>query len=126
MATNIKLISSKHSSSTFDIGLLNKVKISWFQDPNLVLIMNKAQIDTSNLGKYTWQNGLLKRKGKLVVDYDPVLQIDLLQHFHISVIGGHSKMDATYHETFGCCPILKRYEEICRTICKGMSNMPTL
>lgn len=37
-------------------------------------------------------------KGKLVVDRDPDLKKQLIQHFHSSAIGGHSRMHVTYHK----------------------------
>jgi len=46
--------------------------------------------------KYTWSQGLLKKKGKLVVGLDEDLRQKLIQMVHTSPFGGHSGVEVTY------------------------------
>lgn len=80
--------------STISTCLLDRIKESWLKDPAYIQYLQKAKKDGSTSGKYIWQNGLLKRKGKLVVGKDVQLQRELLTYFHSSPSGGHSGMDA--------------------------------
>ena len=75
--------------------LLDRIKHSWLTDPKTVHLIHKAKNAGDKGSKYSWQAGLLKRKGKLVVGDDSVLKTDLLKYFHSSPEGGHSGMDAT-------------------------------
>lgn len=45
---------------------------------------------------YTFENDLWRRKGKLVVGDNAELRQQILQHFHDSAIGGHSRYEMTY------------------------------
>nr|GEV52932.1 putative zinc finger, CCHC-type [Tanacetum cinerariifolium] len=47
---------------------------------------------------YTWSNGQLLRKNKMVVRKDEQLRMDLLTYFHSSSVGGHSGMKVTTHK----------------------------
>ena len=75
--------------------LLDRIKHSWLKDANLVHLIHKAKRNVNQGSKYSWQSGVLKRKGKLVVGDDPVLKQDLLHYFHATAVGGHSGIDAT-------------------------------
>ncbi|GKE39392.1 putative mitochondrial protein [Tanacetum coccineum] len=44
---------------------------------------------------YTWSNGQLLRKNKLVVGQDDQLKLELLTYFHASSVGGHSGVKVT-------------------------------
>ena len=57
--------------------------------------MHKLHVNGGIAGKYSWQNGQLRRKGKLMVGIDPQLRVQLIKYFHCSAEGGHSGMDAT-------------------------------
>ena len=61
----------------------------------MIHLMHKAKSDSNQSSKYSWQNGLLKRKGKLVVGNDPTLRQELLKYFHSLTKKGHSGIDAT-------------------------------
>ena len=75
--------------------LLDRIKQSWLQDSALIHLMHKLQKHSGIAGKYTWHNGQLRRKGKLMVGVDSKLRKELIQHFHASAEGGHSGMDGT-------------------------------
>nr|GEX40310.1 hypothetical protein [Tanacetum cinerariifolium] len=45
--------------------------------------------------KYSWTGGILKRKGKVVVENDLELRKELVQHFHDEAIGRHSGAHVT-------------------------------
>ena len=45
--------------------------------------------------KYQWAQGLLYRKGKLVVENHPSLQKQIIQLFHDAPLGGHSGIKVT-------------------------------
>ena len=75
--------------------LLDRIKRSWVTDPRMVHLMHKAKDKGDQQSKYSWQSGLLRRKGKLVIGDDQELRQDLLKYFHSSPEGGHSSMDAT-------------------------------
>ena len=75
--------------------LLDKIKHSWLQDSALVHLMHKLKQQAGIASKHTWQNGLLRKKGKLMVGSDPHLRLELIKYFHSSAEGGHSGMMAT-------------------------------
>nr|GEZ63732.1 hypothetical protein [Tanacetum cinerariifolium] len=52
---------------------------------------------------YTWLNGQLRRKGKLVVGNNDMLRQQLLQYFHSDPSGGHSGVQATNKRITGLC-----------------------
>ncbi|GJZ49966.1 transposon ty3-I gag-pol polyprotein [Tanacetum coccineum] len=55
------------------------------------LILNHTYTGT----KYTWTNGELRRKGKLVVGSDDQLRKTMVTYFHSDPIGGHSDLSAS-------------------------------
>jgi len=59
--------------STLDANIVDKVQVTWQQDPLLQTLIQSLMTGASH-SKYTWQNGLLYRKGKLVMENDPSLQ----------------------------------------------------
>lgn len=46
--------------------------------------------------KFTWSQGLLKRKGRLVIRKDVDLRDNLIKLIHTSPFGGHSGAEVTY------------------------------
>ncbi|KAJ7959586.1 Ty3/gypsy retrotransposon protein [Quillaja saponaria] len=67
----------------------------WETDEVLRELVPKLQAGSIKDSKFTWQEGLLKKKGKLVVGKNPELRKDLLDLFHASSVGGHSGVQAT-------------------------------
>ena len=80
--------------SLFTTDLLQKIKHSWVQDSALVHLLHKIQKGEAS-SKYTWHNGQLRRRNKLMVGADAELRLELLKYFHSSPQGGHSGVEAT-------------------------------
>ncbi|GKA50409.1 putative mitochondrial protein [Tanacetum coccineum] len=59
---------------------------------------------------YTWSNGQLLRKNKLVVGQDDQLKLELLTYFHASSVGGHSGGKSHYSKIMFIC-VLEWYAE---------------
>jgi len=77
------------SLSTLDTDLINKIKLTWQQDPSLQSLVQSLMAGQTH-SKFTWQQGLLKRKGKLVVGSDATLQQHIIHLFHDTPLGGYS------------------------------------
>nr|GEV87650.1 hypothetical protein [Tanacetum cinerariifolium] len=76
---------------------------------------------------YSWTDGILKRKGKVVVRNDLELRKELVQHFHDKAIGGHS---GTHKPSLSAYPGLIQPLPILERIWKEISmdfieNLPT-
>ncbi|XP_076949223.1 uncharacterized protein LOC143621789 [Bidens hawaiensis] len=80
--------------STFDPLLIDKIKQSWVEDIDLQHLIKHLK-DTPQLGRFTWDGDLHKRKHKLVIGQDAQLRSELLTLCHSSPIGGHSGVSAT-------------------------------
>ncbi|GJY88666.1 retrotransposable element Tf2 [Tanacetum coccineum] len=70
--------------------------IMWTTDLVLNGIIKSLQDESLVTTKYTWQGDQLKRKGKWVVGPNEQLRKIMVSHFHTSVVGGHSGVQATY------------------------------
>ncbi|KAK8918293.1 hypothetical protein KSP39_PZI021908 [Platanthera zijinensis] len=81
---------------TIRSNILQQVRDSWAQDVDLQRVVTQKKLDPASCPKYTWANGLLKRKGRLVVGKDPKLKETLLKLYHDGAVGGHSGINATY------------------------------
>ncbi|KAJ7942659.1 Ty3/gypsy retrotransposon protein [Quillaja saponaria] len=81
--------------STVNSDILQRVIDSWETDEFLRELVPKLQAGSIKDSKFTWQEGLLKKRGKLVVGKNPELRKDLLDLFHASSVGGHSGVQAT-------------------------------
>nr|GEZ59514.1 reverse transcriptase [Tanacetum cinerariifolium] len=75
--------------------LYDKIKKGWSEDSQLKEKIEKLQINSGSSKHYSWSNGQLLRKGKLVISSDESLKKELMQHFHNGPTGGHSRMQAT-------------------------------
>ena len=80
--------------STISSPLLDAIKASWVQDPHLQSLIQALEAGQPR-PHYTWQQGILYRKGKVMVGNDPTLKQQLLQVFHDSAVGGHSGREVT-------------------------------
>lgn len=80
--------------STFEPLLLEKVKNSWVHDKDLQGVLTKLQA-AELCDHFTWENGLLLRKGKLVVGQVMPLRLEIVAYCHGSSLGGHSGYQAT-------------------------------
>ena len=73
---------------TISTNLLEEVKAFWATNNALLKIISNLNTDPSLHLHYTWLNGHLYRKGKLVVGNDSNLQGKLISIYHDSAIGG--------------------------------------
>ena len=69
---------------------------SYVRDRGLQKVILELQQNPKSHKKICWDQGQLKRKGKIVVGNDVTLQIEILNLFHASGLGGHSGVHATY------------------------------
>ncbi|KAM0066244.1 putative nucleotidyltransferase, Ribonuclease H [Helianthus debilis subsp. tardiflorus] len=88
------------SISSFEPLLLGRIKSSWESDVVLKDTIAKLQQGVQ-MGQFSWDQGLLKRKGKLVIGNDTQLRKDIIVHCHDSTVGGHSGYHATLQRLKG-------------------------
>ncbi|XP_070040636.1 uncharacterized protein [Nicotiana tomentosiformis] len=86
-----KALSTKHQQ----LSVYEKIQESYKGDPHLEKLLVQLQTDPLSNPVYMLQEGVLYRKGKIVVGFDPILRKKILQFSHDSAMGGHSGMDAT-------------------------------
>ncbi|GKA27150.1 ty3-gypsy retrotransposon protein [Tanacetum coccineum] len=85
----------KKGSENVVVDALSRVKDSWKNDIDVQNLI-QSLLDQSYKGnKYIWINGVLKRKGNVVVGGNEQLRKDLIKHFHSEAIGGHSGVHVT-------------------------------
>jgi len=82
------------STSSIHATLLEDVKQSWENDNNIQDLINKLK-NREAVAKYSYSQGLLYRKGKLVVGKGDGLHTKIIQFFHASALGGHSGVAVT-------------------------------
>nr|GEY27492.1 reverse transcriptase [Tanacetum cinerariifolium] len=75
--------------------LMDVVVATWSCDSNLQAFIKGLQDKTLVNSKYVWQNDHIRRKDKWVVGKDLELRKKLIKHFYSSVVGGHSRVQAT-------------------------------
>jgi len=80
--------------SSIQSNVLDFIKASYALDSNLQHIQDQLQ-QGQKPPHYTMQDGLLRKKGRLVIGPDLALREKLLQWVHDSPFGGHSGRDAT-------------------------------
>lgn len=85
---HITLSQSHHS-------FFDSIKLLWETDPNLKKIISEMQANKASHPSFTFVNGELRRKGKLVVGNNEETKLHILKWLHDSVIGGHSGRDTT-------------------------------
>ncbi|GKC44291.1 putative mitochondrial protein, partial [Tanacetum coccineum] len=74
--------------------LIDDVKSTWATDSKLKFMIEGLQQGLLHGSKYTWSANELKRKVKLVVGNDEAIRLQLIAHFHSSVVDGHSDLVA--------------------------------
>ncbi|GJS76205.1 retrotransposon-related protein [Tanacetum coccineum] len=82
-------------TTTVSSPLWEQIKGSWEQDQTLKDLIDKIKGQTNNGTKYTWSNGQLRRKGKLMVGNVGQLRKQLFLHYHEDAVGGHSGAQVT-------------------------------
>ena len=80
---------------TPNTDLMEKITLSWPQDILLQQIIRDIQFMASTYRHYTWHQGIMRRKGRLVVGKDAVLKRDIILWLHSTVVDGHSGRDTT-------------------------------
>ena len=80
--------------SSIESQLIDDIKASWQLDSILKQHLLQLQQGLS-VPHFSLVNGLLRRKGKLVVGSDEALKRKILEWGHSSSVGGHSGRDAT-------------------------------
>lgn len=69
----------------------------WDTYPTLKQIITDLQNKPGSHAAYSFVNGELRRRGKLVVGNDPAIKLHIFKWLHDSAVGGHSGRDATLH-----------------------------
>nr|GEW55164.1 hypothetical protein [Tanacetum cinerariifolium] len=85
-----ELLSMFVSSITTD--LMQRVKSAWATETAVLYIITTLHLGQPAKKHYCWANDTLLRNGKIVVGQDSNLKTKLLQYFHESTIGGHSRV----------------------------------
>lgn len=78
------------------LELITKMKASWPTDSQVQKLITDKEQDPASHSKFSWNNGELRRKGKLVVGNDLQLKAQILSLFHSSATAGHSGSLGTY------------------------------
>jgi hypothetical protein len=68
--------------STVSTNIMEEIKRSWEQDKAIQGIIVDLKKDLGSHPQYKWANNHLNRKGKTVVDNDPILQHKLIFLYH--------------------------------------------
>ena len=77
--------------------LLQQVKASYVQDAVLSKVIEQIHSHSYKEDKYTLVDGMIRRKGKLVVGNDSKLRNTIIHHYHADAMGGHSGTTVTVH-----------------------------
>lgn len=81
---------------TFTSPLIKEIQQSWQEDKQIQEVIQKLVAGTHDSCHYTWSQGLLKRKGKLVMGNNSDLKYKLMSLWHASSQGEHSGIEVTY------------------------------
>ena len=81
--------------SSVSSNIMAEITTSWQADPYLLSIIQDLQSTPDSHPHYSWVNGHLNRKGKIVVGRDLELHSKLISLYHSSTMGGHSGVTAT-------------------------------
>ncbi|GKE23043.1 retrotransposon-related protein [Tanacetum coccineum] len=82
---------------TIPTNLFTRIVASWTSDESIQTLLQSLQSGKTARKNYSWSNGQLLRKTKLVVGKDEGLRKDILAYFHSSSVGGHSRVKVTTH-----------------------------
>jgi hypothetical protein len=74
---------------------------SYDSDDHTRELVSNVTLDASAVVNFSWQQSLLKYKGR--VGADPELHMQLISAFHDSVVGGHSVVPATLQAQTTLC-----------------------
>lgn len=75
--------------------LWDLIKQEWERDSKVVELISQVQKLPNELPKFRWADGVLIRKGKLVVVASLQTRSIILEWLHASLVGGHFGVRAT-------------------------------
>ncbi|OIT33082.1 hypothetical protein A4A49_61248, partial [Nicotiana attenuata] len=81
--------------SSGDTDLFQAIVNSWNSDPELKKIIAELEADPLTHKQFTWSQGQLRRKGRLVIGKEPQLRRTIMTLWHTAPQGGHSGVEAT-------------------------------
>jgi hypothetical protein len=81
--------------SSVSSNIMEAITNSWQGDPYLLSIIHDLQSTPGSHPHYSWVNGHLNRKGKIVVGRDLELQSKIISLYNSSALGGHFGVTAT-------------------------------
>jgi hypothetical protein len=87
------------------IQACTEVQLAWIQEivnsyvtnPDAQQRLIELALDSPDKHGYELQHGLIRFKGKVWLGANSALQTKLILAFHVSAVGGHSGVHATYH-----------------------------
>ncbi|CAM8999660.1 unnamed protein product [Rhodiola kirilowii] len=78
-------------------GFYDSIKLLWHSDPMLSKLITEIQANPATHPKFTFTDGELRHRGKLVIGNDSNVKLQIFRWLHDSAIGGHSGRDATLY-----------------------------
>ena len=81
--------------SSIESDLLAKIKSSWVADVDAQLLIQQLENKSMPNTMLTWENGELRRKGKLVGGNDVALRTQLVSAFHNEHVWGNSRVQVS-------------------------------
>ena len=115
--------------STVTSDYVQKIVDSCHADVDLQKMKADLEVDSQSHKHYTWVNGQLRRKGKLVVGNNEILRKQLLNYFHCDPSGGHSGVQATIKRISRLCYWRKMRQQVKEFVAKCrvcQANKPDL
>ena len=94
---------SFYAISTITSDLLQQIKHTWVSDASLIHLIHKLTKSPHKPSKYSWSDGQLRRRGRLVVGSNDNLRKELFHLFHNTPEGGHSGAEATLQRLASVC-----------------------
>ncbi|GKD27815.1 transposon ty3-G gag-pol polyprotein [Tanacetum coccineum] len=94
---NLKYLLDQRPTTPFQTKWLPKL-LGYEQDSAAEEKIQQLTNGTYNGDKYTWEGSVLKRKGKIVVGNDELLETTIIRHYHANAVGGHSGTNVTSHK----------------------------
>lgn len=110
-----------------EFALIEKLRQLNTSDPDLLRLQQQLIEDSSSLPNFTFQEGLLLYRNRLVIPKDDALRQSLLHEFHASKIGGHAGIYRTFHRLSsnlfwsGMHSDVKTFVQACQ-ICQQMKD----
>jgi hypothetical protein len=82
-------------ASSVSTKLMEEIAQSWQKDPHLQTVIQNLQVSLTSHSHYTWVNGHLQKKGKIVVGRDVDLHRRLISFYRNLAVGSHSGSTTT-------------------------------